>query len=94
MDHGPNIKVGKDPASGYKQRIGIILFIIYCLIYLGFILINVLKPGWMSLPVAFNLNLAVFYGFFLIIIAVIMGLIYNFLCTRAEKRMKDEGGAK
>jgi uncharacterized membrane protein (DUF485 family) len=87
MDHGPNIKTGKDPASGFKQRIGIILFLIYSLIYLGFILINVFASDWMSVPVMAGMNLAVFYGFFLIIIAIVMGLIYNTLCSRAEKKM-------
>jgi uncharacterized membrane protein (DUF485 family) len=32
------------------------------------------------------LNLAIVYGFALIIIALIMALIYNFLSTRFEKK--------
>jgi uncharacterized membrane protein (DUF485 family) len=37
------------------------------------------------------LNLAIVYGFALIVIALILALIYNWLCTRHEKSFEDEG---
>ena len=36
--------------------------------------------------VVFGLNLAVFYGFGLIIIALVLALIYNKLCTDKERK--------
>jgi uncharacterized membrane protein YciS (DUF1049 family) len=38
----------------------------------------------------FGLNLAVFYGFGLILSAIIMGIIYNAICTRYENEMNKE----
>ena len=34
-----------------------------------------------------GLNLAVVYGFGLIVLAMILALIYNWLCTRKEKEL-------
>jgi uncharacterized membrane protein (DUF485 family) len=84
MDHGPLVEHEEDLASEYKTRIGIILFAVYGAIYAGFVLINALVPEVMATIVFFGLNLAVVYGFGLILLAIIMGLIYNWLCTKKE----------
>ena len=34
-----------------------------------------------------NVNLAVVYGIGLILLAMVMGLVYNFFCTRMEDNM-------
>ncbi len=86
MSHGPPVRLGRDAASAYKARTGLILFAIYGLVYAGFIVVNVLSPETMSKIVLFDLNLAVVYGFGLILMAVVLGVLYNFLCTRAEDR--------
>ncbi len=96
MLHEPAEKVEKDGATDFKARLGLILFGIYSLIYAGFVLINTFDPKLMGNDVVAGLNLAVVYGFGLIILAIIMGLIYNVVCTRAEDRMnasKKEGDA-
>ncbi|MFC1510621.1 DUF485 domain-containing protein [Candidatus Omnitrophota bacterium] len=87
MGHGPAKKWGKDNASEYKTKVGIKLFAVYCLIYSGFVAINTIKPKLMGIKVAFGLNLACFYGFGLIILAIIMGLFYTDACTKAENKM-------
>jgi uncharacterized membrane protein (DUF485 family) len=93
MDHGPNIKTKQDGAFKYKQQVGLLLFGVYCIIYVSFIVINVAFPKLMGIPVLFGVNLAVIYGFSLIIIALVMGLFYNILCSKAEaKAGKSEGG--
>jgi uncharacterized membrane protein (DUF485 family) len=38
----------------------------------------------MGIIVMAGLNLACVYGFGLIILAIIMGLIYNYMCTQKE----------
>ncbi len=88
MLHGPAEDSGPDPASAYKTRIGMRMFLAYCLFYAGFVLVNVLTEGRaMQLIVVFGLNLAVVYGMGLIAVALIMALIYNHLCTRKEREL-------
>jgi uncharacterized membrane protein YciS (DUF1049 family) len=41
----------------------------------------------MGMIVFSGLNLAVVYGMGLIILAIIMGIIYNNMCTKAEDQM-------
>jgi uncharacterized membrane protein (DUF485 family) len=86
MAHGPAVKLGKDNASGYKTRIGIWMFILYLSVYVGFVAINTIKPTLMESLIG-GQNLAVVYGFGLIIFAFILALFYNHLCTAAEARM-------
>lgn len=93
MHHTPAPQTDKDAASAYKSRIGLILFAIYGLVYAGFVVINTFDPATMGQIVVANLTLAIVYGFGLIILAIVMGLIYNLMCSRAEDRMNppDEG---
>lgn len=92
MDHGKATKWGKDHALGYKTRLGLILFGIYGLVYAGFIFINAIKPKLMGTIILAGVNLAVVYGFGLIILAIIMGLIYNAMCTKKEDELNQEKG--
>jgi len=84
MGHGPATQWGEDRASEYKARLGIYLFIFYVLVYAGFIVINVMSPKTMGVIVLAGLNLACVYGFGLILLAIIMGVIYNHMCTQKE----------
>jgi uncharacterized membrane protein (DUF485 family) len=87
MDHGTAVKLGKDNASKWKAKLGIKLFFVYWAIYSGFIIINTVKPKWMGTRILFGQNLAVTYGMGLIILAIIMGLIYNRCCSRKEDEL-------
>lgn len=91
MDHGPAVKLGVDHSTEFKSKLGIKLFMFYFLIYCGFVAINTVSPKLMEKKVFMGLNLAVTYGFGLIIFAIILGLIYNHICTKAEDRMNKEG---
>lgn len=94
MLHEPSLPVGKDPASPYKTRLGIWMFVGYCLFYAGFVAINLLSPKAMAAIVFMGLNLATVYGFSLIIVALIAALVYNTLCTRKEAAMADRDDTK
>ncbi|MCP4143091.1 MAG: DUF485 domain-containing protein [Chloroflexi bacterium] len=85
MLHKPASPQKEDNAIPYKTRLGVRMFIFYALIYAGFVVINITKPVLMEKTIVFGLNLAVVYGFGLIILSLIMALIYNRLCTKAEK---------
>lgn len=87
MLHGEAVKLGKDEAAAQKSKIGLILFGVYALIYAGFVAINTLTPKTMGTRIFLGLNLAVVYGFGLIILAIIMGVAYNHYCTRLERKL-------
>ena len=82
--HGPASDWGDDKASDYKSSLGIKMFVFYCFFYVVYVIINVFSPKTMGVEVFAGLNLAVVYGFGLIILAAIMGTIYNSMCTSAE----------
>lgn len=91
MEHGKNTEWKDDNTANQKSKIGIIMFLIYFIVYAGFILINVVNPQLMKMDIG-SLNLAIVYGLGLIVFAVILALIYNLLCTKVEKAdMEDLG---
>ncbi len=87
MLHEPAVPVEKDHAIAKKTKLGVILFIVYTLIYSGFVVIGLTDPELMGLDVIGGQNLAIVYGFGLIILAIVMGFIYNYFCTRFENKM-------
>ena len=94
MLHEPVTPQEKDNASSYKARLGIWMFILYALVYAGFIAINVLNPVLMQVVIFGGLNLAIIYGFGLIILALVLAMIYNAMCVKKEKELnKEEGDA-
>jgi uncharacterized membrane protein (DUF485 family) len=93
MHQGPATESEPDPATKYKTRLGVWMFLVYCVFYVGFVLTNVLTEGEaMQIIVFAGLNLAVVYGIALIITALIMALIYNFLCTNKERELAELPG--
>jgi len=87
MFHEPAQKSGKDPATPYKTRIGMWMFLVYALIYAGFVAINLISPVLMEAEIFWGLNLAVVYGFFLIAFALVLALAYNHLCGKREAEL-------
>ncbi|WP_020586881.1 DUF485 domain-containing protein [Desulfobacter curvatus] len=94
MSHGPATDWGEDKAIAYKTTLGLWLFLIYVLVYVGFIWINVASPETMEAKVFAGQNLAVIYGFGLIILAFVMGIIYDILCTNKENELNVEDSDK
>jgi uncharacterized membrane protein (DUF485 family) len=87
MLHEPSVNIGTDNAAPKKAKLGVILFVVYTIIYAGFVFIGLTKPELMGLQTLGGQNLAIVYGFGLIILAIIMGFIYNLVCTRMENKM-------
>ncbi len=87
MLHEPTNVIETDNAAPKKAKLGVILFIAYTLIYSGFVLIGLTKPELMGLELIGGQNIAIIYGFGLIILAIVMGFIYNYFCTRMENKM-------
>jgi len=86
FDHGPAADSEPDnPAvSARNSRYGLFLFTIYFTFYVVFVAINAFWPDVMSRPVA-GVNLAVSYGLALIVAALVLALIYSWLCYGAAK---------
>lgn len=86
--HGPTSDWGEDKSSSFKTRVGIWMFFLYALVYVGFVLINTLNPALMGSDIG-PLNLAMIYGFGLIIFAVLLAFMYNAICTAAEEEFNE-----
>lgn len=80
-----------DEAASYKRRLGLKMLAVYGTLYVVFIILNVVWPKVMGTIVVYGLNLAIIYGFALIIIAFLLAIVYNWLCTRQEKSYEKEG---
>ena len=84
MEHGGPEKWKIEKSEGFKTRLGIIMFAIFAPIYLSFILLSVLKPSFMAIDLG-QLNVAILFGFGIIIFAVLLAVVYNFICSRKER---------
>ena len=92
MHHGPAVELGVDNASKKKARLGVWFFFLYLFCYGGFVAIGVLNYELLDQEVAGGLNLALIYGIGLIVFAVLLGILYNHLCSRYEDDMNTEEG--
>lgn len=87
MLHEPAVTLGKDNAAAKKSKLGVILFLVYTIIYAGFVIIGLTRPELMGLELIGDQNIAIIYGFGLIILAIVMGFVYNYFCTKMENKM-------
>lgn len=64
-----------------NSKIGLRLFFIYTLFYLGFVLVNAFATDWVEWVPFAGLNLAILWGFGLIALALVLALVYGYLCN-------------
>lgn len=78
----PAARSKDDPSEArqFNTRVGLMLFCIYLVLYVGFVLINAFAASVMESTVIAGLNLAIVYGFGLIIAAVVMAFVYGMVC--------------
>ncbi len=75
-----------------NARIGLILFAVYLALYGGFVYLSAFQAEAMeSTPLA-GLNLAVLYGFGLIIAALVLALVYGWLCRESGSEGSSQEG--
>jgi uncharacterized membrane protein (DUF485 family) len=72
-------------ADARNTRYGLILFSIYLAVYAGFVLLNAFWPELMDRVPFAGLNLAVLYGFGLIVVALVLAALYGWLCHKGPK---------
>ena len=68
----------------YNTRIGVVLFFVYVTFYGGFMALSAFRPELMSKPFVGGANLAVVYGFALIVAALVLALLYMCLCRKSK----------
>lgn len=90
MLHEPAVELGRDNSIEKKTKLGVKQFWIYFAAYFGFVLIGAISPATLGESLFGSVSLAFFYGMGLIILAAVMGLIYNFFCTRYEDRLNTD----
>ena len=63
-----------------NSRLGLLLFSVYTIFYVGFVLVCAFAAEWSERIVLAGLNLAVVWGFALIGLAFVLALVYGFGC--------------
>ena len=81
----------KDTSSVIKEVVGKWLFFLYAVFYAVFIIINVVSPSFMGIDIG-SLNMAIAYGFGLILMAMLLAFAYNHISTRAEILLAELAG--
>lgn len=94
--HVNNATEEKESLTQQKSRLGVRLFFVYLICYAGFVILGVFKYELLAKTVFAGLNLAIVYGIGLIAFAVVLGLIYNYYCTKYENQaaQQQEGDSK
>lgn len=92
MLHEPAVDLGEDYASKRKTRLGLVLFLVYAFVYASFVFIGLVYTDLLGTKLIGGVNLAVIYGIGLIVLAGVMGFIYNLACSAMEDKMN--GGDK
>lgn len=72
-----------------NSRYGLQLFVVYFAVYAGFVALNAFRPDLMEMTPLAGINLAILYGFGLICGALVLSLIYGWLCKAPVASEKD-----
>jgi uncharacterized membrane protein (DUF485 family) len=73
------------------SRIGLSLFAVYLVLYGGFVLLAAFAPQWMEMTPLAGVNLAIWYGFGLIVAALVLALVYGWV-SRSKADPKNANG--
>jgi len=98
FDHGSNEPDEQENNETISRNtsLGLKLFTVYLALYGGFVFLNTFSPAKMEVVVFAGLNLAIVYGFILILAAFVLALIYGWLCRNdvASTNSKNGGAAQ
>ena len=67
-----------------SSRLGLFLFAVYLVLYGGFVLLAAFSPQTMEATPLAGVNLAIWYGFGLIVAAIVLALVYGWACRPSE----------
>ena len=87
-DHGaPHDGAADDDTpqiAARNARTGMKLFAVYGPLYAAFVLISAFRPDWMAQKPLAGINLAIWYGFGLLGGALLLALVYSWLCRARD----------
>jgi uncharacterized membrane protein (DUF485 family) len=97
--HAPSTGSAREnPAIAARNaRYGLWLFLVYFAVYAAFVGLNAFSPDVMATTIA-GVNLAVVYGMVLIVAALVLALVYCWLCRggtamiAGSEAAREEGG--
>lgn len=75
-----------------NAKIGMFLFVVYLAMYLGFVFLSAFAADVMETTPIAGVNLAILYGFGLIIAALVLALIYGFACKPSGDEQTTQEG--
>jgi len=75
--------------STRTTRIGLLLFAVYLVLYGGFVLLAAFSPQTMDARPLAGVNLAIWYGFGLIVAAIVLALGYGWACRSSARPSRD-----
>ena len=83
----PAAASGEDAASTARNaRYGLWLFAAYVALYAGFMALSAFKPALMASTPFGGVNIAILYGFGLIVAALVLALVYMALARPRQHR--------
>jgi uncharacterized membrane protein (DUF485 family) len=68
-----------------NTRLGLVLFAVYLVFYGGFVLLAAFSPDSLAVLPWAGVNLAIWYGFGLIAAALLLALVYGWICRGDEE---------
>ncbi|MBS0211180.1 MAG: DUF485 domain-containing protein [Planctomycetes bacterium] len=82
MDHGPSESVETETAemAARNARRGMVLFLVYLAFYATYVVLVAFQPDVMRQQPLAGINTAILYGFGLIVAALLLALVYGWLC--------------
>jgi uncharacterized membrane protein (DUF485 family) len=90
----PSERRPRDAVVAYNARLGVVVFLLYLVIYIGFIYLNAFDRQRMAADAIGGVNLAVIYGFGLIIAAFVLAIVYLMLCRHSKDTDGPQGGPR
>jgi uncharacterized membrane protein (DUF485 family) len=82
-------KHDSEQTAARNSRYGLFLCAIYFLLYAGYMLLNAFRPAVMDVVVFAGVNLATTYGLGLIAAALLLALVYGWLCRAPVSPRED-----
>ena len=74
----------------HNARVGLVLFVVYLILYGGFVFLNAFAPETMETTPLAGVNLAILYGLGLIVAALVLALIYGWMSKSEETQTTKE----
>jgi len=75
-----------------QTRLGLALFAVYLAFYCGFVLLAAFAPDALAVLPFAGVNLAIWYGFALIVVALVLALIYGWACRTKDQQPESQPG--